>query len=258
MIDALRLGLIALFLSSIAGGCGTDPAAPVRHPALAALPRLGVWAWERPEEFLFSVPQPFFVAYVEHQIWLTGAEVQHRPRLQRLAVRNVPLVPVIHVEPSGFSPPALNDAQAEAIVRWTVAAGRASPSKVVQLDFEARKSQREFYRRIVHEIRRLLPKDVALSVTALASWCVGDDWLAGVPADEVVPMLFRMGTDGPQIARIWQQDRQLPRVQCRSSAAFSTSEMLPAPRSVETRIYLFSPRPWTARTLEDALRKLAL
>jgi len=188
---------------------------------------------------------------------LNGARVQHRPRLQPLAAGRAILIPVVHVEPSGFSPPALTEAQAEEIVRWTVAAGRASPSKVVQLDFEARKSQREFYRQVVREIRRLLPRDVALSVTALASWCVGDDWLAGIAADEVVPMLFRMGTDGPQIATIWQRDRQLPRTQCRSSAGFSTSEMLPAPRMVDARIYLFSPAPWNARTFEDALRKLA-
>jgi hypothetical protein len=256
VIRAIRIRL-ALLCVLAAAACGSEQREPRRHPALIALPTLGVWAWERPEEILFPTPRPIFIAYVEHQIWLDSDNVRHRPRLQPLVISGAALVPVVHIEPSGFSPPTLTEAQAEAIVRWTVAAGRASPSKVVQLDFEARKSQRAFYRRVVDEVRRLLPQDVALSVTALASWCVGDDWLAGVAADEFVPMLFRMGTDGPQIATIWQRDRQLPRAQCRSSAGLSTSEMLPGPRMVDARIYLFSPVPWNARIFEDALRKLA-
>ncbi len=32
-------------------------------------------------------------------------------------------------------------------------------------------------------------------MTALASWCAGDDWLRDLPVDEAVPMLFRMGVE---------------------------------------------------------------
>jgi len=34
-----------------------------------------------------------------------------------------------------------------------------------------------------------------LSITALASWCAGDPWITGLPIDEAVPMLFRLGPD---------------------------------------------------------------
>ena len=32
-----------------------------------------------------------------------------------------------------------------------------------------------------------------LTITALASWCDGDDWIDGLPVADASPMLFRMG-----------------------------------------------------------------
>ena len=69
----------------------------------------------------------------------------------------------------------------------------------IQIDFDARSSEREFYRDLLADLRRELPPRVRLSITALASWCMGDNWLTGLPIDEAVPMLFRMGVDRPNI-----------------------------------------------------------
>ena len=63
----------------------------------------------------------------------------------------------------------------------------------IQIDFDAADSERDVYRRLLARVRAVLPRTVPLSMTALASWCVGDTWLDGLPVDEAVPMLFRMG-----------------------------------------------------------------
>jgi hypothetical protein len=42
----------------------------------------------------------------------------------------------------------------------------------VQIDFDATRSQRSFYKAILRELRGTLPARVPISITALASWCV--------------------------------------------------------------------------------------
>ncbi|MBU6452878.1 MAG: DUF3142 domain-containing protein [Cyanobacteria bacterium REEB67] len=65
----------------------------------------------------------------------------------------------------------------------------------IQIDFDAARDQRAFYKSFIVELRKRLPVDMHLSITALASWCLGDNWLAqaDLPVDMVVPMFFSMG-----------------------------------------------------------------
>jgi len=55
--------------------------------------------------------------------------------------------------------------------------------KLVQIDFDARRSQRRFYVRLLRDLRRRMPPSLPLSITALASWCAYDDWLSGLPIE---------------------------------------------------------------------------
>ena len=48
----------------------------------------------------------------------------------------------------------------------------------IQIDFDATKSERSFYRELITDLRQRLPANVHLSITALASWCMDDDWLS--------------------------------------------------------------------------------
>ena len=92
-----------------------------------------------------------------------------------------------------------------------------------------------------------------ISITALASWCVGDDWLGDLPIDEAVPMLFRMGPVNQPYLHL-AQSRGDARPECRGALGVSIDE----PRSVDAvrrRIYIFNPRPWTALTIADARRE---
>jgi hypothetical protein len=124
----------------------------------------------------------------------------------------------------------------------------------VQIDFDAARSQRAFYRDLLVDLRSALPESMPLSMTALASWAVHDRWLAGLPVDEAVPMLFRMGADAKRVRTYLDSGEDFAEPLCRTSVGFSTDEPRAAVASGR-RVYLFSPTAWTRPALEAALKK---
>ena len=87
--------------------------------------------------------------------------------------------------------------------------------------------------------------DAAISVTALASLVLSNEtWTGRLGADEIVPMLFRMGYDGRRVRSRLAKGGDFRGIECRSSLGVATDELpdaLPAGR----RVYVFSPRRWT-------------
>jgi hypothetical protein len=153
---------------------------------------------------------------------------------------------MVHVDASWRQPPTLDAAQRDLIVEQVLDQARRSASRVVQLDFEVRASQRPFLRAVVAEIRRRLAPDVALSVTALASWCAGDYWMAGLNADEIVPMAFRMANDDARIRALLADHGAFTRPRCSAALGMATDE---APITARAgRRYFFSPRAWDQAT----------
>jgi hypothetical protein len=227
-------------------------AAPVN--AAARLPPLMLWAWERPED-LRALGPDVGVAFLVQTITLDGDRLHIRPRMQRLRVDGATtLVAVTRIEGSSAMP-SLADALSDAVARTSSLPQVAG----VQIDFDATASQRALYRALVERARARLGHDVALSITALASWCSGDAWLAGLPIDEAVPMLFRMGPFNEPYATIAQALAPLPgqappQRGCRKAIGISLDE----PRTIEPsrrRVYVFNPKPWTAPTIADARRE---
>jgi hypothetical protein len=125
----------------------------------------------------------------------------------------------------------------------------------LQIDFDVVESQRGFYRSLLYEVRRRMPRGMPLSITALASWCAGDNWIAGLPVDEAVPMFFRMGRDAPPASRPgWTYRVREPL--CQTSAGISTDEPWPA-LGDDLRIYVFHPRAWSEVALANVEEMLA-
>lgn len=247
MIRALFLFLAAFVASAVLSG---DEALPSGHPALARLPARMVWAWERPEDLRW-LPPDTGVAYVATSIMLQGEDALVRPRTAPLFVpEHAAVVPVLHVDVSWRKPPKLTVAQHERIVRELLRVAQRGNRRVVQLDFEVRRSQRPFLGKVMADIRRRLPPNFALSMTALASWCLDDHWLPASHADEVVPMAFRMG-DGEQALRDRLDGHGFTRPYCRAAMGHATDE--PALRSYARRNYYFSPKPWTAERWQAVL-----
>ncbi len=125
----------------------------------------------------------------------------------------------------------------------------------VQVDFEVRRSQRQVLLDLLADVRAGLPKGVPLSMTALASWCETEDWLAAAPVDEIVPMLFRMGPEGEGVKARLAADRDFANPRCRTAVAISADTPLPR-LPAGRRVYLFSPRSWTAAEFDRVRRSV--
>ena len=222
-----------------------------QHPALAKLPAAMLWAWERPEDLRW-LPPNVGVAYVASTILLRGEDALVHPRAWPLLLaRGTATVPVLHVDASWRTPPALSERQTARITQELLRLARRSSHQVVQLDFEVRRSQRTFLANTIAAIRSQLAPDIALSVTALASWCLDDYWMQDSHADEIVPMAFRMGAEQHALRQRLLQQHGFTRARCGTAIGLSTDEPMMAVNAA--RHYFFSPRPWTAASWQ-ALR----
>ncbi len=219
---------------------------------LERMPRVMLWAWERPTDLRFIDPKETGVAFLAQSIRLRGSEVEIRPRLQPL---NLPdgtrVIAVARVETDAGNRQELSSQQREMLAGTIANMARLPNVSDIQIDFDAAKSERAFYRDLIVDVRRRLPDDVSLSMTALASWCTYDDWLSDLPVDEAVPMLFRMAGDGKQIARRLDAGNDFIAAPCRHSYGISTDEPH-SNLSSSRRLYVFNPDPWT----EPAVHKI--
>ena len=225
------------------------------HPALAQLPAQLLWAWERPEDLRW-LPADIGVAYVASSISLRGDQALIRRRTAPLLIAGATaLVPVLHVDVSWHHPPAQSQGQSDTIIKELLRVAGNGNRNVVQLDFEVGRSQRAFLARTVAAARAQLDPRIALSSTALASWCLDDYWLQEIAADEVIPMAFRMGSAQHALRQRILQQGGFRKERCRAAIGFSSDEPMVAVSA--RRQYYFSPKPWTAaswQTLRDTPR----
>ncbi len=217
-----------------------------RHGRMANIPLNILWAWERPEKFDFINPRETGVAYLARTIYLRDERVVVRPRLQPLDVpAGTTLIAVARIESDRRQVPALTATQTAETAIAIAELGRAPGVAAIQIDFDATISERDFYRALLTDLRQRLPTRMPLVITALASWCTHDDWLTGLPIDEAVPMLFRMGVDRQQINSYLKAGAEFTPQVCRTSLGVSTDETASAPSSTSSRLYIFHPRSWT-------------
>lgn len=217
-----------------------------RHDPLPGFPRVILWAWESPQNLNFIDPAEAGVAFLAKTVALGGRQAIIRPRVQPLRVPpKTALIAVVRLESTGR-----NDLPPPAEIAPVIADLAHEPDiRALQIDFDARVSERGFYRELIGQVRRRLPSGYPLSITALASWCDGDGWIAAIPVSDAVPMLFRMGPE-----RYRPGDRfRVPL--CQASVGVSMDEPIARwPRG--RRVYVFHPGAWTQRDYQTALQEV--
>jgi len=244
----LLLPLIAVVLLNTCSSKTTthEPATPTNSPLLI------LWAWERPEDLEFLDPHQVGVAFLAQTLTLKKDDVIYTPRRQPLKVQpTTKMIAVTRIESQKQTkePAALSDAQRQKLV--TLILKTLEPGNVsgLQIDFDAAQSEREFYRSLLTDLRGRLPAQVGLSITALASFCIGDPWLEHLPIDEAVPMIFRMGADERSIKNRLAAGEDFRPALCRKSYGISLDEPLTITFAPNRTIYIFNPRPWTKNDL---------
>jgi hypothetical protein len=213
--------------------------------AFAGVPRLVLWAWERPAD-LRGLGDDVGVAFLALSIDVTERGVGMRPRRQPLRVSGeTPLVAVTRIDAAVRPSGGILDAMAGAIA----GTARLPRVRAIQVDFDAAASQRSAYRDLLHRVRAAIGPDLPLSMTALASWCAGDPWLDGLPVDEAVPMLFEMGAPEPRLRL--GVDHVVRATACRGAVGISLGEPIRLPRDGR-RVYVFNHAPWSASSIRTA------
>jgi len=205
-----------------------------------------LWVWERPEDLEFLDPQQFAVAFLAQTLTLKHDDVEFSPRRQPLKVSPaVKLIAVTRIESQKTTGihTALSEAQRRKLVDLVLKTLDLRNVSAVQIDFDAVVSEREFYRSLLTDLREKLPNNVPLSMTALASFCVGDRWLDDLPVDEAVPMIFRMGADERTIKTFLKNGNDFREPLCRRSYGVAVDE--PVATNFERRQYIFNVRAWT-------------
>ena len=211
-------------------------------------PRVILWAWERPEDLEFLNPQRFGVAFLAQTLTLKNDEVVYSPRHQPLKVPSgIKLLAVTRIESQKITRErvALSDQQRlrlEERIKKTLELERVA---AIQVDFDAVVSERGFYRQLLLDLRSELPDNIPLSMTALASFCVGDRWLSDLPVDEAVPMVFRMGTDSERIKNLLTSGNDFRDDLCRRSYGVALDEPVSTSFEKQRRVYIFNSRSWT-------------
>jgi hypothetical protein len=235
------LSLLSLLLA-----CRARP-----HPPT---PEIWLWAWEVPTD-LRTLPEGIGVAFLDRTVRVERRSGE-APRQQPLRVReDTPKTVVVRLEIDRDVPAEeVTELMAELLVQIQEA---ARPGLPLQIDFDARRSERALYRSLLDGLRAGLSgqQDApALQMTALASWCLGDNWIDSLPVDRVVPMLFDMGADAEQVGRYLLAGGDLLPGRCREAWGTSGEDLRapPTPRP----IYIFSGRPWSAARLSRILQEL--
>ncbi len=215
--------------------------------ALAAEPRIYLWAWDRPEDLRF-LGNETGVAYFAGEIDLGAKRPVFRPRTKPLLLPGGhPTLPVLHVR--AHRQHSYGIPQQRLILDAIRQLVTNSGAEALQLDFEVFHSQREFYKSLIHSIKEENPK-LRLSVTALASWCGRDYWLAGLDIAEVVPMLFDPSHKNSGARHALPQDSP-----CQNAVGLATYEIYPILPQAKT-YYLFSNRAWRREDVTQMLARI--
>ena len=232
----------------LAIGCLVLVAAVVLTVAPAeAQPARVIWAWERPE-ILGTLPPDVGIAAVTGFIRLRGDTIVVR-RGRRfplmMAPGRPPPIAVVHIELDQTRPLEWSPALADQVVGAALAFTRGAAQ--VQVDMEVRTSQRGTLLDVLRGVRAGLPAGTTLSMTALASWCENESWLDAAPVDEIVPMLFRMGSGGHKLRAKLAAGGDFTLRRCRTALGIATDT--PAVVPPGRRVYIFNPRPWDAAAI---------
>ena len=223
---------------------------------MEGLPARMLWAWERPEDLSSLNPREAGVAYLAWTFTLRGASVEVHPRRQALRVPpGTALLAVARIEVEHGRPFEAGPAQRDQILDGMLGALRPEV-RGLHVDFDARVSERPFYRDLLRQLRLRMAPAMPLAMTALASWAFFDDWIRDLPVDEAVPMCFDMGADTVAIRSRIARGEDFREPLARKATGVCLQEPLPRLPGhgwERRRLYIFSHRPWGAETLSRAM-----
>jgi hypothetical protein len=215
------------------------------------IPPVILWAWEREEDLKFIDSDRIGVAYLAQTIVLQGGDTVLKPRRQPLQVNeNTYLIAVTRIETNKQLRPDLSEKQMDDAIDLILKTLQKKNVKALQIDFDVVTSERDFYRKLLNKLRPQMAKEIPLTITALASFCIGDTWYGDLPVDEAVPMIFRMGADDEKVKKYLISGKDFNESLCLTSYGLSLDEPINTEFRQNRRFYIFNNRSWNKTDLD--------
>ncbi len=247
------LKAIIFLAAGLCMGCGQN-----ESPRMKGIPKLMLWAWERPEDLRGLDPAKVGVAYLCQTLTVHGDHLTRAPRLQPLLVPPATkLMAVTRIEVDRMEGLTASSTLRDQIIE-TVLHDLRPGVKGIQIDFDAKVSERPFYAGLLRELRSRMDPEMPLSMTALASWALFDDWIKGLPVDEAIPMCFDMGADTEFVRRRLASHQDFRDNLARRATGVALRQPLPwipNGRFQRRRVYVFNHQSWNDHMLHDALSR---
>lgn len=236
--------------------------------AMDSLPKLFVWAWEREEDLRWINPAKVGVAYLAETLMIKSDGLHSRLRTQSLQVpEGTRMVAVVRIDVATDAQLQLTTSLSETLAAKISRFCRFKNVDAIQIDFDARQRERAFYVDLLQQLRKHMPQNCALSITALSSWCACDNWMSRLPADEIVPMMFSFGPQKMQMVQWLEKGNKFTHPLCQRSLGISINEpevnkrIFPLTVYKATadrmRVYVFSSKPWSQNEFETIRREIA-
>lgn len=220
------------------------------------LPPLMLWAWQAPQDLRGLDATKIGVATYIGTITITGNNVTTQANQARMLIpNNLYRMAVIHISVSPFMKPALDQNTIIKVSNDILLLYRNTNMPALQLDFSATNSQRNFYAEVIRNVHQQIDPNTYFSITALASWCVGDRWIKEqhLPIDLVVPMYFSLAQTSREKFKFIQSfptniNSLAP--ECRNAIGIATFETWQVPLHADIPVFVFTRGSWTAEKIQ--------
>ena len=259
-MNAFKSSLLLLCAAFICGSAWTKVSVDTPSPPV---PRLILWSWEHDDDLSYVQPRDAAVAYYAGTILLGRDIATFHKRKNPLHVnKGVYCFPVFRIENAHPAESLSNSACASALQLIKDYADKRRPPKI-QIDFDATAGERQAYSVFLHNLKKQLPPNTLISITALASWCLADKWLQAAAVDETVAMMFSLGRGKKDALQTLSSTKLDSGANCSQSVGLAVYELntnrqlrlnhcLDNPK----HIYAFSALGWNASQYKQLLHEV--
>jgi len=220
---------------------------------------VSIWAWDRFDDLSFLKDDTSVTSYAG-TFYLRDNRSLFDPRKKELVCPKDTLrMPSFRIESVSKIEPDYEESAIAGICETIkqYLRNHNECQKMVQIDFDASQSEREFYKKLLVELRKTLKtnqntSDTKISITALTSWCLKDKWMQSLDVDEIVIMLFSLGPDKEEILTSLKDNNLDTGNKASTAIGISANE----PNTNEAlkilgilndaqKVYIFQSLPWT-------------
>lgn len=227
------------------------------------IPRTVIWSWEHSDDLAFIDASKAAVAFYAGTIVLGRDNATMHKRKNPIHINDQTVsFPAFRIETAHLDEAITDEAFARAL-EIIIPFVQSEKTGAVQIDFDATERDRKTYLKFLRDLRKRLPADTALSITALASWCLYDKWLQQAPIDETVAMMFSMGREKGEALTALKKMSLDSGAPCLQSLGISINEATTNAAlehnhcfTQAPRVYVFSSLGWTQSRYDTIMAEL--